>query len=97
MHTPETAPEPAPEPHTEPAPETHQEPSYEDIPYYRKQWFFWIGFLLCAPAALILLLSGNIYYKKNNKAVPFGVANKVAAVLLALVWIRGAYTYLTAP
>jgi len=61
--------------------------TYSDVPVYRRQWFFWLFWLIFAPIALGILLSGNVYYVKKGVVVPFGIANKILGVLISLVWI----------
>jgi hypothetical protein len=60
---------------------------YEDVPFYRQQWFFWLCFFCCGPVAFLILASGDVYYKKEGRVVPFGMANRVIAVVVCLSWI----------
>lgn len=61
--------------------------TYEHVPYYRKQSFFWLTYLLFAPIALALLISGDIYYQKKGEVKSFGTANRIVASLIALLWL----------
>jgi hypothetical protein len=45
-----------------PAPEIE---SYDSVPWYRKAWF--IFFPLFIPAALVIILTGDIYMKANGE------------------------------
>jgi hypothetical protein len=65
----------------------HVYESYGDVPFFRKQWFFWLSWLIFAPVALAILFSGNVFYKKKGLVVPFGPANKVVGFLLCVLWI----------
>ena len=65
--------------------------TYKDVPFFRRQWFFWLCWLVFAPVALAILLSGNVYYMKKGVVVPFGIANKVIGVLFSLIWIYRVY------
>ena len=58
--------------------------SYEDVPVFRKQWFFWLVYCLFSPVAILILLFGDIYYVKNNEVESFGVANRIVAGIIAL-------------
>lgn len=69
--------------------------TYDQVPFFRRQWFFWLSWLIFAPVALVILLSGNVYYKKKGVVVPFGMANKVLAALFSLVWIYRVYIAIT--
>ena len=48
--------------------------SYDEVPTFRKQWFFWLAYLFFTPAAIFILLFGDIYYVKNNQVESFGIA-----------------------
>lgn len=65
--------------------------TYAEVPFFRRQWFFWLCWLVFAPVALGILLSGNVYYMKKGEVVPFGIANKILGVLFSLVWIYRVY------
>lgn len=58
--------------------------SYDQVPWYRKNWFFILSFLIFSPVAIALLLTGDIYYEKKGKLQTFSKANKIVAVVLAL-------------
>ncbi len=65
--------------------------SYGDVPFYFKQWFFWIMyFFICPPLALFILVFGNVYYKKNGYVEAFGIMNKIVAffigIFTCLIW-----------
>ena len=61
--------------------------SYADVPVYRRQWFFWIFWLLCSPVSVLLLLSGEVYYVRGGEVRAFGIANRIVAGIIALIWI----------
>lgn len=61
--------------------------SYDQVPIYRRQWFFWITYILFAPAALAILLFGDIYYEKRGRIVGFGIANRLVAGAVAVYFI----------
>ena len=60
--------------------------TYEAVPVYRRQWFFWVAWFFVAPIAVGLLLTGDVYYARNGEVQRFGIANKIVAGLIALVW-----------
>ena len=47
--------------------EKQQYNDYGEVPYYRKQWFFWLMCLLFSPIAIGLLLTGDVYYKRRGE------------------------------
>lgn len=53
--------------------------SYDQVPVYRRQWFFWISYILFNPVALILLVFGDIYYQRDGEVRSFGTANRLFA------------------
>jgi len=58
--------------------------SYDQVPTYRKQWFFWLMYFTISPVAIGILLFGDVYYQKNGEVKSFGVANRIVAGILAL-------------
>ena len=84
---PYTSPETTPKSNQTQSSTTPKYASYSDVPVYRRQWFFWLFWLIFAPIALGILLSGNVYYVKKGVVVPFGIANKILGVLFSLGWI----------
>lgn len=67
--------------------------SYDQVPYYRKQWFFWLMYFTISPIAIGTLLFGDVYYQKNGEVKSFGLANRIVAGFIAvfiLVRIIGA-------
>ena len=63
--------------------------SYSDVPFYRRQWFFWVMFFTIQPIAIIILMTGNVYFVKNEEVVPFSFANRIVAGLFAVFIIYG--------
>jgi len=61
--------------------------SYADVPYYRRQWFFWLMWFVFSPIAIGILLSGDVYYRRKGQVRNFGLANRVVAGLTAPLWL----------
>ncbi len=62
---------------------------YDQVPFYRKQGFFWIMYFLVTPVAIAILLFGDVYYQKKGKVKSFGLANRiVAGVIAAFILFR---------
>ena len=62
---------------------------YEQVPFYRKQLFFWITYLIMPPIAIGLLILGDVYYQDKGQVKAFGLANRIAAGLLAIAILYG--------
>jgi hypothetical protein len=60
---------------------------YDQMPFYKKQGFFWLTYFLLTPVALTILLFGDVYYERNGKLKSFGLANKIIAGVLGLVYL----------
>lgn len=68
---------------------------YSEVPYYRRQWFFWLSYFTITPVAIGILLFGDVYYVKKGEVVSFGIANRIVAGMLAvyiLIKIFGNFT-----
>lgn len=60
---------------------------YADVPFYRKQWFFWLTYLLFNPVALLVLITGDVYYERHCELRSFGTANRIVAGLAGMVFL----------
>jgi len=68
--------------------------SYDQVPFYRKQWFFWLMYFTISPIAIGILLFGDVFYQKKGEVRSFGLANRVVAGIIAvyiLVKLFGAF------
>ncbi len=81
-------------PHSEPPPlpsapaqSGRRYATYSDVPFYRRQWFFWIMYFTLTPIALGILLFGDIYYPKRGEILGFGIANRIVAGILAVFFL----------
>ncbi len=59
--------------------------SYAEVPYYRKQWFFWLMYFTISPIAIAVLLFGDVYYQRKGRVKSFGMANRIVAGLIGIV------------
>jgi uncharacterized membrane protein YgdD (TMEM256/DUF423 family) len=69
--------------------------TYDEVPFFRKQWFFWVSWFIFAPVALVILFSGDVYYRKKGEVVAFGIANKVVGAIFCVLWIFRVYVAVT--
>lgn len=58
--------------------------SYDEVPIYRQQWFFWIMYIIFSPVAIGILLFGDVYYPKDGEVKSFGIANRIVAGIIAV-------------
>jgi hypothetical protein len=58
---------------------------YDEVPFYRHQWFFWLTYFICWPVAFGILIFGDVYYQKDGKLRSFGPANRIVAASIPLV------------
>ena len=63
--------------------------TYDEVPTHRKQGFFWLTWLLLAPAAIAILITGDVYYRKKGEVRAFGPANRIVAIFIGLLWVLG--------
>lgn len=59
--------------------------SYDQVPWFRKNWFIVLGILAFAPVTLYSLFSGDIYYVKNGQLVTYSKNVKIASIVIALM------------
>jgi hypothetical protein len=62
--------------------------SYDEVPVYRRQWFFWLTFFFINPIALLILISGEVYYVKGGEVRAFGIVNRIVALLLGIALLN---------
>ena len=63
--------------------------TYDQVPTHRKQWFFWLTWFLLAPIAIMILITGDVYYRKKGEVRAFGPANRIVAMIIGLLWSIG--------
>ncbi len=68
---------------------------YNEVPWYFKQWFFWVTYFTLTPVALGILLFGNVYYIKKGQVVSFGIANKIIAGIIGAIWIINMFSLIS--
>lgn len=65
--------------------------SYEQVPWYRKNWFALVCGLFFSPGLLPTLITGNFYYQKNGQISEYSKFAKVALIIWSLFGV-GAIT-----
>lgn len=61
--------------------------SYDEVPFYRKNWYAIITFLFMWPLCLLSLITGPIYYEKDEELKTYSVAAKVVLIIILLLFI----------
>ncbi len=64
--------------------------TYAEVPWYRRNWFVWGSFLfvLLWPVLVIVLVTGDVYYKKDNQVLQYSSAAK-AMILIMMTLMLG--------
>ncbi|MCK7592284.1 hypothetical protein [Pseudomarimonas salicorniae] len=55
---------------------------YDAVPAWRQQWFFWICLFILPPLALLVLLTGDVYYRAGAEVRRFGALNRLIGILV---------------
>jgi len=58
--------------------------NYAEVPFYQKQWFFWITYFTLNPIAVIILLFSDVYYERGGEIQKFGLLNKIIIPIIVL-------------
>ena len=53
--------------------------NYAEVPFYLKQWFFWLMYFTIPPIAIAVLLFGDVYYQRRGRVRSFGLGNRIVA------------------
>lgn len=59
--------------------------SYEQVPWFRKNWFILLGALVFAPVTLYSLFTGDVYYQKNGQLVTYSKGVKIVTIILCVM------------
>lgn len=59
--------------------------SYDDVPLFRKRWFLVITMLFFVPATLLIVVTGDVYMKKNNMVYRFDDTQKIIIIAVGLL------------
>ena len=57
--------------------------SYDQVPWYRKRWFFVLMVLLLTPVGIIMAFTGEIYLLRSGQVLKFSKSNRI---MLAVAW-----------
>lgn len=71
--------------------------SYAKVPWYRRNWFAIVCFFIFAPALLLVLLTGNVYYKKAGEARGYSKGARLFLILYCILAVAYVAKTLTVP
>ncbi len=57
--------------------------NYDEVPFFRKRWFFVLSVLFCTPVGLVVAFSGDVYALHKGQVSKFP---KNTRVMIAVVW-----------
>lgn len=61
--------------------------SYDQVPWYRKNWFAILCFLFFGPGLIGILLTGDVYYEKNGELRTYSQTTKTVLIVLSVLFI----------
>ena len=61
--------------------------SYDQVPWYRKEWFAWLSFFVFTPALGVVLLTGDSYYTRKGQLKTVSKGMKIFFSVLAVVYL----------
>jgi hypothetical protein len=65
--------------------------TYDQVPWYRKNWFVIISWVVFFPIALIVMWTGDVYYVRKGLVTTYTKTSKILLTIIAVV--SGYYGY----
>ena len=62
---------------------------YSQVPWFRRNWFVFLAWLLCWPVAVGIFWTGEVYYVKSGQTCIYGKGTKVFLTALAVFLTLG--------
>ncbi len=59
---------------------------YSQVPRIRRNWFVILAWIVCWPAAVAILWTGEVYYMRKGQLRTYGKVAKAILTILALVY-----------
>jgi len=59
---------------------------YSQVPRIRRNWFVILAWIVCWPAAVAILWTGDVYYMKKGQLKTYGKVAKTILTILAIVY-----------
>jgi hypothetical protein len=67
---------------------------YSQVPWFRRNGFVFLAWLLCSPVAIGIFWTGEVYYMKNGEIRTYGFFAKALLTFIAVVTILGMLGFL---
>ncbi|EKD97937.1 MAG: hypothetical protein ACD_23C00666G0003 [uncultured bacterium] len=61
--------------------------SYDQVPWYRKNWFAVVCMLIFTPGLLLILSTGDIYYESEGQLKTYSKGAKITLITLSVFYI----------
>jgi hypothetical protein len=68
--------------------------TYENAKWFRRNSWAWAFLILFSPALLLILLTGNVYYKKNGATKVWSKPLKITLIIVCGLILLKAFTSL---
>lgn len=65
--------------------------SYDQVPWYRKNWFAILCFLFFPPGLLITLFTGDVYYERKGQLKTYSKGAKIFLIIWTALYIVAAF------
>lgn len=63
--------------------------SYNQVPWYRKNWFAIVCFFIFSPGLWIILLTGDVYYESKGQLKTYSKGVKIFLIVISLLAFLG--------
>ena len=68
--------------------------SYDQVPWYRKNWFAIVSFFIFPPILWVVLLTGDVYYVRSRELRTYSIWAKIILGFLAFALIKSVLHHL---
>lgn len=58
--------------------------SYDQVPWYRKNWFAIVCFLIFSPGLLAVLFTGDVYYESKGQLKTYSKGAKIFLIIWSI-------------
>lgn len=59
--------------------------SYEQVPWFRRRWFFVLSMLILTPVGAVLALTGDVYFWKSGRVMKYPPSQRIMIALVCSV------------
>lgn len=61
--------------------------SYDQVPWYRKNWFAIVCALIFIPGLVVVLFTGDVYYESKGKLKTYSKGAKIFLIIWSILYI----------